>query len=240
MPPRKIASLIFSPILAGASLRERLIAGLGALIGIALTGALAGLITHQDFWPLLVAPMGASAVLVFAVPASPLAQPWAVIGGNTISAAVGLIVAALCSRFLPYPIIGTGLAVSLAIIAMSLTRCLHPPGGAAALMAAMGGGTVLDWGWLFPLVPVLLNAVLLTLAGIIFHRLCGRSYPHRPAPAVTAPNVPVPPEIPNFEEEDVDAALAHLDETFDIDREDLIRLMRQVEAEHIARRTALK
>jgi CBS-domain-containing membrane protein len=234
MSPRKIASVIFHPILAGASLNDRLFAGLGALIGIALTGLLAGLITGHGLSPLLVAPMGASAVLVFAVPASPLAQPWSVIGGNTLSAAVGLFVA----HVVPEPVLATGLAVSLAIVVMSLARCLHPPGGAAALMAVLGGGAVDAWGPLFPLVPVLLNAAVLTVAGIVFHRLRGRSYPHRPAPAVTAPNVPVPPAIANFEDEDVDAALAHLDESFDIDREDLIRLMRQVEAEHIARRLA--
>jgi CBS domain-containing membrane protein len=159
-----------------------------------------------------------------------------VIGGNTLSAAVGLLVA----HFVAEPVLATGIAVSLAILVMSLTRCLHPPGGAAALMAVLGGGAVDAWGPFFPVMPVLLNAVVLTMAGIIFHRLCGRSYPHRPAPVVTAANIPVPPDIPNFEEEDVDAALAHLDETFDIDREDLIRLMRQVEAEHIARRTAIK
>lgn len=236
MPPRKIASIIFAPILAGASLHERMLASLGALIGIALTGAVAGLMLRHGLSPLLVAPMGASAVLVFAVPASPLAQPWSVIGGNTLSAAIGLAVAHLVGE----PVLATGLAVSLAILTMSVARCLHPPGGAAALMAVLGGGLVDAWGPLFPLVPVLLNAVLLTAAGIAFHRLCGRSYPHRPAPVITAPDVPVPPSIPNFEEEDVDAALAHLEETFDIDREDLIRLMRQVEAEHIARRSALK
>lgn len=236
MPPRKLASIIFHPILAGASLRERIVAGLGALIGIALTGALAGLMIGHGLSPLLVAPVGASAVLVFAVPASPLAQPWSVVGGNTLSAAIGLLVA----YFVPEPVLATGIAVSLAILTMSLCRCLHPPGGAAALTAVLGGGLVDNWGVLFPVMPVLVNSVLLIMAGIIFHRLCGRSYPHRPAPVVTAPNVPVPPPIPNFEEADVDAALAHLDETFDIDREDLIRLMRQVEAEHIARRMTVK
>ncbi|MGO8048351.1 HPP family protein, partial [Rhizobium johnstonii] len=76
--------------------------------------------------PLIVAPMGASAVLLFAVPASPLAQPWSIIGGNTISALMGIISA----YFIRYPIIATGVGVSLAIVAMSFTRCLHPPGGA--------------------------------------------------------------------------------------------------------------
>ena len=67
---------------------------------------------------------GASAVLLFAVPASPLAQPWSIIGGNTISALMGIIAA----YFIRDPIIATGVGVSLAIGAMSFTRCLHPPG----------------------------------------------------------------------------------------------------------------
>ncbi|TIM63397.1 MAG: hypothetical protein E5Y60_25335, partial [Mesorhizobium sp.] len=72
-----MAFRLFSPILAGATLRERMIACFGATIGIALTGAIGGLVLGSGpHVPLLVAPMGASAVLLFAVPASPLAQPW--------------------------------------------------------------------------------------------------------------------------------------------------------------------
>ena len=81
-----MAFRLFVPILAGATLRERIIACIGATIGIALTGAIGGLVLgNGPHVPLLVAPMGASAVLLFAVPASPLAQPWSIIGGNTTS-----------------------------------------------------------------------------------------------------------------------------------------------------------
>ncbi len=96
--------------------------------------------------PLLVAPMGASAVLLFAVPASPLAQPWSIIGGNTISALIGVIVA----HFVHEPALATGIAVALAIAAMSFTRCLHPPGGAAALTAVLGGPAVTAPASCFP------------------------------------------------------------------------------------------
>ncbi|MEG8058719.1 HPP family protein [Sphingomonas sp. 22L2VL55-3] len=75
--------------------------------------------------PLLVAPIGASAVLIFAVPASPLAQPWSVVGGNIISALVGVTAA----RFVPIPYLAAGVAVGGAILVMSLLRCLHPPAG---------------------------------------------------------------------------------------------------------------
>ncbi len=215
---------IFRAMLAGATLRDRLIASAGGLIGIALTGAIALLLLGSwELLPWLVAPMGAAAVLVFAVPASPLAQPWPVIGGNTISALVGITAA----RLVPEPALAAGVAVGGAILVMSLCRCLHPPGGAAALTAVVGGPAVLSMGYLFAFVPVGLNAVLLTLAGIAFHRLSGHAYPHRPAPV--APLAP--------EREDVDRALADLGETFDIDREDLVVLVQHA-VRHAAERRA--
>lgn len=220
---------MFAPILAGATLRERLIACLGALIAIGLTGLISGYLFGQGpHLPLIVAPMGASAVLLFAVPASPLAQPWSIIGGNTISALMGIIAAYLIHD----PIIAIGVGVSLAIGAMSLTRCLHPPGGAAALTAVLGGPVVTGWGLLFPFVPVGLNSCILVGLGLLFHRLSRRNYPHvaAKAPVNTHRTADLPSSLRvGFREEDVDAALAVFDETFDIDRGDLSRLLQQVE-----------
>jgi CBS domain-containing membrane protein len=142
--------LRFVPILAGATLRDRLLACVGALTGIALTGLVSATALHG--WAalsLLVAPIGASAVLVFAVPASPLAQPWSVVGGNVVSALVGVTAA----RFVPIPYLAVGFAVGGAILAMSLLRCLHPPGGAASLTAVIGGPAVVGAGYAFPFVP---------------------------------------------------------------------------------------
>ncbi|MBP1860158.1 CBS domain-containing membrane protein [Rhizobium herbae] len=219
---------MFAPILAGATLRERLIACVGALIGIGLTGLISGYLFGQGpHLPLIVAPMGASAVLLFAVPASPLAQPWSIIGGNTISALMGIIAAYLIHD----PIIAIGVGVSLAIGAMSFARCLHPPGGAAALTAVLGGPVVAGWGLLFPFVPVGLNSCILVGLGLLFHKLARRNYPHVAAKAVvnTHLTADVPPSLRvGFRDEDVDAALVTLDETFDIDRGDLSRLLQQV------------
>ncbi|MFD1837338.1 HPP family protein [Paracidovorax cattleyae] len=86
--------------------------------------------------PWLVAPIGASAVLVFGVPASPLAQPWPVVGGNALSALVGVA----CAALVPDPALAGALAVALAIALMVRLRCLHPPGGAAALFVVMAHG----------------------------------------------------------------------------------------------------
>ena len=220
---------LFQPILAGATLRERMIACLGALICIGLTGFVSGYFFGAGpHLPFIVAPMGASAVLLFAVPSSPLAQPWSIIGGNTISALMGMISA----YFIKDPIIATGVGVALAIAAMSFTKSLHPPGGAAALTAVLGGPVVAGWGFLFPFVPVAFNSCILVVLGMVFHRLSRRSYPH--VPQKTAENVHNTVDRPSalrvgFREEDVDAALEALEETYDIDRDDLSRLLRQVE-----------
>ncbi len=222
---------LFKPVLAGATLRERSIACAGALIGIVLTGLVSSLLLGNGaHLPLIVAPMGASAVLLFAVPSSPLAQPWSIIGGNTISAFVGLSVTYVVSD----PALAIGLGVALAIAAMSVTRSLHPPGGAAALTAILGGSAVAKWGLLFPLVPVALNSCLLVGLGILFHKLSRRKYPHAavPAPANQHKTEDLPPSVRlGIREDDIDRALLALDESFDIDRNDLARLFRQVELE---------
>ena len=229
----------FLPILAGATFRDRAIACVGALVGICITyllsrltlGSFSGEIAHL---PLLVAPMGASAVLLFAVPASPLAQPWPIIGGNTISAFIGIAVALT----VPNPILAAGIAVALAIGVMSLCRCLHPPGGAAALLAVLGGKTVTDAGFLFALDPVAINAVLLTLVGLGYHRLLRHNYPHRPvaAPVNThGTRDAVPGARIGFTAGDIDGALADLGETFDIDRDDLNQLLARVELRALER-----
>ncbi|RFB79887.1 HPP family protein [Methylovirgula sp. 4M-Z18] len=209
---------LFKPILPGTRLRDRAIACVGALLGIGLTGLSCSLLAGRDpHLPLIVAPIGASSVLLFAVPASPLAQPWSIIGGNTISALAGILVA----QFVHDPMWAIGCGVALAIAAMSLTRCLHPPGGAAALTAIIGGPQVLGAGFLFALVPVAFNSIVLVLLGWLFHRFSGHSYPHVPKPRA--------PQPVNFLPQDIDAALDDLGEAFDIDREDLDRLLRQVE-----------
>jgi len=239
MSPVPKKQSFFLPILAGATWRDRVIACCGALVGICVTyllcrltlGNIAGDIAHL---PLLVAPMGATAVLLFAVPASPLAQPWPIIGGNTISALIGIAVALA----VPDPILAAGIAVALAIAVMSLCRCLHPPGGAAALLAVLGGHTVTDVGFLFALDPVLINAVLITLVGLGYHKLLKHNYPHKPiaTPVNThGTKDAVPGTRIGFRPVDIDQALADLGETFDIDRADLDRLLSRVELRALER-----
>ena len=218
---------MFQPILAGANARDRAIACLGALIGIAATSALCAVLHLGDVaLPLLIAPMGATAVLLFALPASPLAQPWSITGGHVVSALVGITVA----KFLAPSAFADGLAVAAAIAGMSLLRCLHPPGGATALIAVIGGPAVHAAGFSFALVPVGLNSVVLVATGIAFHWLSRRNYPHRA--------MPMPPPVAGervLARADIDAALADMHDSFDISRDDLDALL-QLAEHHAAER----
>lgn len=199
--------------------RERLRVVLGAGLGVLLAGLLT-LAVGAPGAAWLVAPLGASAVLVFGVPASPLAQPWAVLGGNTVSALVGVA----CLHWLPLPAAGVAAcAVALAIAAMFALRCLHPPGGAAALLMVLTG--MLDWHFAF--VPVALNSLLLVLAGMAYNTLTGRRYPHaQSAPAVVQGATLAPPR---FGDAELDAVLARYNQVLDVPRDDLAGLLQEAE-----------
>ncbi|MDP2035496.1 MAG: HPP family protein [Polaromonas sp.] len=209
--------------------RERWRIVLGSFLGILLVGGLSHLAggATLDALPWLVAPMGASAVLVFGVPSSPLAQPWSVVGGNTLSALVGLA----CARWLGPPELAAAVAVGTAIGLMLALRCLHPPGGASALMMVLGGITD-PW---FALFPVLLNSVLLAGAGIAWNNATRRPYPHaqRPAPAGAGK----PPQVSDAEA-DLDAVLARYNQVLDVSRDDLQALLEQVKWQAYQRKLA--
>jgi len=124
---------------------------------------------------MLIGSFGASAVLLFAVTNSPLAQPRNVIGGYTISAFVGVSVYKLFPSDLW---LASALAVATAIAIMQLTQTLHPPGGATALIAVIGSKDIHDLGYFYVLIPVGMGAlVLLSLALIINNIPKNRSYP---------------------------------------------------------------
>lgn len=205
------------PAALGVDRRERLRVVLGALLGIGLT---AWLCRHFGgaAGPWLIAPMGASAVLVFGVPASPLAQPWAVVAGNTVSALVG----AACAHLSGPPELAAALAVAGAIGTMFALRCLHPPGGATALLMVLGG--VADPG--FALRPVLLNSLLLVLAGIAYNSATRRAYPH---PQHEAPAAAARDDDAEAVDADLDAVLARYNQVLDVSRDDLKALLQDTQ-----------
>ncbi|WP_342133566.1 HPP family protein, partial [Hydrogenophaga sp. OTU3427] len=166
-------------------------------------------------------PRAPSAVLLFLLPASPLAQPWAVLGGNLVSALVGVLVFRWLGDSGPV----AALAGALAVGAMVALRCLHPPGGAMALTAVLGGPAVhrLDLGFAFG--PVLVNSLGMLLLALLFNNITGRRYPHHGAPQPHRTSDPLPTHRTGVRPEDLDAALASYGEVLDIDREDLEEIL---------------
>jgi len=216
---------------------ERMRAVAGALVGLVVTAILSEMLAHGGGTGalMLVAPMGASAVLLFCVPASPLAQPWSVIGGNTISALVGVV----CAQAVPNPMLAAPLAGGCAIFVMFLLRCLHPPSGAVALTAVLGGPAIHAAGFTFALLPVCLNSSLIVLAALVFNNLTGRRYPHTqqsPLRNVHATQDPVPTARLGFTAQDLDAALARYGQVLDVSRDDLEQILLETEAQAYARR----
>lgn len=166
---------------------------------------------------MLVASMGASAVLLFAVPHGQLSQPWPVLGGHVVSAAIGVA----CAQQIGNRDVAAAAAVGLAIVAMHLLRCIHPPGGATALTAVMAGPAVADLGWSFVLRPVLLNAaIMLVMAIVVNAPFAWRRYPALWARRPSPPTVGWSPS-----HEDVVAALREIDSFVDVTEDDLVRLV---------------
>lgn len=150
--------------------RPALIAGLGGFLAIALL-ALGGELLQVMT---VIAPFGASSVLVFGAPSGHFAQPRNVIGGHVLSAAIGVAVFASIGS---NPV-AMGLGVALSIAAMILTDTVHPPAGADPLVAISLAAT-----WRFPLMPVLAGAIAIVALGWVYHRLISRQTYPSPAPA---------------------------------------------------------
>jgi CBS domain-containing membrane protein len=218
-----------------ASITERGRAVAGALVGLLLTAALSHLALGPQVAAFLIAPMGASAVLLFCLPASPLAQPWSIVGGNLVSALVGVT----CAKMIAQPMLAAPLAGCLAIGLMFHLRCLHPPGGAVALTAVLGGPAVHAAGYQFALWPVGLNSLLLALAALVFNNLTGRRYPHTQQSAMQnahATRDPVPTARIGFTKEDLDTALARYGQVLDVSRDDLEAIIFETEIQAYSRR----
>ncbi len=213
--------------------QERWRSALGAALGLLVLGALSRVLGEPvgTQWG-LIAPLGASAVLLFALPASPMAQPWAVVVGNAASALVGIC----CARWVPNALLAAPLAVGLAIGAMFMLRCLHPPGAAMALLAVLGQHTAFS----FALMPVLGASLLLVLVAALYNTATGRPYPHL-SPHVS-PQVPPPgagsaiESARQFSHADLDAVLANYNQVLDVSRGDLEALLQSAEALSYQRR----
>ena len=130
---------------------------IGAFISTLIASFFSYSILSEEGLPMILASTGASAMLIFSLPHAAVSQPWNLIGGHLVSAAVGVS----CYLFIDSEILASSLAIPLAMMFMHWLRCMHPPGGATAITAVIGGANVHALGYGFLVLPVFLNAVIL-------------------------------------------------------------------------------
>ena len=205
---------------------ERVVSTAGGCISIYAILAVTSFYLGDTGTLLIVPSMGASAVLLFAVPHGALSQPWNVFGGHLVSALIGVT----CYRLVPEPYLAAALAVGLAIGAMHYLRCIHPPGGATALAAVIGGDVTHALGYQFVLTPVLVNVLVILFVAVLFNLpFDWRRYPvwlvRKAEQELPGP----PPQAEQvgehlIERADLVAALAAIDSFIDVSEDDLLRI----------------
>ncbi len=211
----------FAPQMNSSSFAEKLISGVGGFAAI-LTILLVNYLLIGDAlnsnW--IVASMGASAVLLFAVPQGALSQPWPLVGGHLISALVGV----LCFWLIPWPLAAAACSVGMAILAMYLLGCLHPPGGATALAYTLSPG-LQSAGFAYLLVPVGINVLILLLVALLFNQLVPwRYYPANRRPEMSRLSSEDAQRLAPISHENLVYALSEIDSFVDIQEQDLLRI----------------
>ncbi|QEY64227.1 HPP family protein [Metapseudomonas lalkuanensis] len=222
------------PDASNALPREWLRAAVGGCLAVFLAALACSQLFGTDLALRLVAPFSASTLLLFAMTSSPVAQPWPVVAGNVLAAAIGL----LASHWGLPPLATAATAFGLTLVAMQALRCLHPPSCAVALGAALGGPVVSEFGWHL-LLPVLLGSLVLVGTAMLFNNLSGVPYPRKIAHPATGPHLtadPLPGERNGIAEVDLDRALAEFGSFVDVTRDDLQRLLHLTE-KHALRRS---
>ncbi|WP_331346807.1 HPP family protein [Cellvibrio sp. UBA7661] len=209
------------------SYTEKIISGVGAFLGILAVywGArwcYPDGFMHTAGTLLMVTSMGATAVLLFAVPQGALSQPWAVIGGHLISAFIGVS----CQQLFPDQTWTPALAVGLAVGLMHFARCMHPPGGATALAAVIGGAEIYRLDYWYMLYPILVNVACIMLVAIVFNAFFPwRRYPaHLVRRKIAKPAVAAERQF-ELTQEDFSAAMEQLNSYVDITAENLTQLL---------------
>lgn len=204
--------------------REQIISAVGGFLGIFGILMISFWLLDPEVAVFIVPSMGASAVLLFAAPHAPLAQPWNVVAGHIFSAVVGVA----CWKLIPDYTIAASASVGLAIGVMYMTRSIHPPGGATALAAVIGSEKLHNLDYSYVVEPILLNTMVILIIAVIFNNLFHwRRYPvHLHTEKQTGEAVPseVSMNYQPINHEDFVYALSHIDTYADIDEEDLLKI----------------
>ncbi|WBU60673.1 HPP family protein [Paracoccus albus] len=219
---------------ASVPAQEAFRAGFGAFLGLMATAVVA-IWLSPDIWlaVYLIAPFGATSVLVFAAPNSPLAQPWPAIVGNTASALVAI---GICTFLPAEPLLSVPLSVGLAILVMAVLRATHPPGGAVAMTVALGAENILPIGFSFAFVPVMTGTMTLVITAAVYAHLTGRRYPFRQFGETNPHGThdPVPVERLGLTEDELVDILTRYRQSLNLGVEDLARLIGAAELQAAA------
>ncbi|GLK88755.1 HPP family protein [Pseudomonas turukhanskensis] len=180
----------------------------------------------------LLGPLGASAVLLFAVSSGALAQPWSIVGSYAVATVAAVGVLLVC----PPGLAAAAIAVAGTLVLMCVLRCLHPPGAALTICLVLGGPALTNLGWHL-LFPALFNALALLACALLYNNLTGVRYPKMPAPAgnLHATQDRSPVERVGITSADLDEALNELGGFVDIQREDLKQIIRTTEKNALRR-----
>lgn len=153
---------------------EKVVATIGGILAIYFCFSVTVFFTGTMGAAAILPSMGAATVLLFAVPHGQLSTPWAFLAGNIFSAVIGVT----CAKLIANVLIAAPLAVGVSILVMHITRSLHPPGGATALAAVIGGPTIHDLGYWYVITPTLINCSILFIVAMAFNNLFHwRRYP---------------------------------------------------------------
>lgn len=212
---------------------------LRAAIGVSLALAAAFCICRQlygaDTAMILMGPLGASAVLLFAVSSGALAQPWPLLGSYSIAALVSWLVQAQSFVAIPTGWLAV-LAVGVTLLLMSWLRCLHPPGGALVLVLVLAADSLRSMG-IWVVLPVGLGACCLLFCATLYNNLTGIRYPkQQPRTDLHNTRDILPGQRVGFTEEDLDRALSKFGSFVDITRHDLEQIIRDTESSALRRK----
>lgn len=213
-----------APPQGSTSHSEKIVSAIGGFLGIALAMLISGHYLGFRDALLIGGAMGASAVLLFAVPHSPLAQPWAFVGGHMVSTLCAIAV----YKTVPNLYAAGGLAVAGSILLMAYLRCIHPPGGGTALAIIVGSPAMHTLGFQYAITPIGYNLVMILAIALLFNNLTTRRwYPL----ALHQLWSPPPKEFVVAEatgrtlaHEDLAAALKEMDAVIDVTEEDLEKI----------------
>lgn len=201
------------------SARELLVSTLTATIAMVVVYLISHAVLGESDAPLMIASMGSSAILVFAVPHGVFSQPWAVIVGHGVCAAVGVASA----QWIPSTELACAVAVGGSIALSLLLRCVHPSGGGTTLVPVLGGEAVRQLGYGFVFLPVLLNAVILVALGALLNA----GFKWRRYPAALMPRHPEAPAMPaaaTLSHEDFVHALRRIETPVEMSESELARV----------------